>query len=169
MIQTNICEHYAHSFSANTYLMPYNRSTAIEVRSIFCIPREIRDMLDCIKPLYPDIGLYTEDKKLIRSLNNMATREYNISNDANPVQMLIFCPITYLSEFLLRCKWIAETIILSTKSWYTVGLSTEAQHKIFCKEKCYHNKLQPRENCTMKTIPPTPLLNSTSDFPSLTN
>lgn len=145
MIQTNICEHYSPSFSPDQeHLRRYNRSTVIEIRSEFCIPNEVRNMLNTMKPYYVGIEMYTEDKKLIQELDEISIREFSFGDEAAPVQMLVFCPMMYMSDLFMKCDWITDTIILSIQSWYTSGLTREAQHKIFCKEKCYHIDLDRR-------------------------
>jgi hypothetical protein len=141
MFHASICEYYSPRFSPrDSDLENYNRSTGIEIRGIFPVPDESKDNLSQYMggKLYDTIPVYTEDDNLIHRLDAIATRE-DIPNPCNdPVQMIIFCPVQFITKLLTNSKWITKTLDISNRSWYVIAMDRNIKHELFCKITCYH-------------------------------
>lgn len=152
MIRTNVSEYYSRSFEGKEHLQKYNRTTAIEIRSTFIIPDELKNTLNGVTSHYDNIELYTEDQKIIHGLNSIAVREFNINNETETIQMIIFAPAMRFRVLFENCPWIMDTIIISMQSWYAVhGMNSSIRHRIFCKEHCYHTEQHELNKTIIKT------------------
>jgi hypothetical protein len=141
MFHTSICEYYSPRFLPHDYdLEKYNRSTGIEIRGILPVPNESKENLNQYigGKLYDNHPVYTEDVKIIRRLNVIAIREDTPNPCDDPVQMIVFCPVQFITKLLTNSEWITNTLDISIRSWYVTAMDSNIRHVLFCKITCYH-------------------------------